>query len=267
MQNSENLNFECKNCSKEPYTHINIGRFISKLDLCFAKNDLEGAVATVEYWEKEAASLGDKSALLTILNEELGLFRRINNREKATRAIELTCEILDSEEIDESLSRATVLINLATTLSAFGDCERALAYYGKAESVYKHFQKESTYEFATLLNNKSASLCTLKRFDEAEACLRSAIEILSSDGRYDADIALSYLSLAHLYFDRDDNAIDAVESFVDTAWEYVNSSRQKRDSDYAFAISKCVPSFRYFGREIEAAALEEVAEEIYGGKV
>ncbi|MDO5123839.1 MAG: tetratricopeptide repeat protein [Eubacteriales bacterium] len=258
---------KCKSCSKEPTDRINVMRFISRLDDCFRKNDLEEAVNTVRFWEAEATRLHDTAGLLSVLNEELGLFRRLGDRENALRAIKLTCDILDKEDITGSISRATIIINLATTMKAFGDPQNAIIYYEKAQSVYSELKEEDTYEYATLLNNKSSTLCDLKRFDEAEACLRKAIEILNPMGDYDADIALSYLSLAHLYYDRDETSTETVEGFIDTAWDYINGNRQERNSDYAFAISKCAPSFRYFCREIEALALEETAKEIYGGNL
>ncbi len=261
----ENLN--CKSCSKEPQDRINIMRFINRMDEHFRKNDLEGAVATVEFWQAEAERLRDTSALLTILNEELGLFRRIRDEERALKAIELTLGILNKENTDQSLSRATILINLATTLSAFNKAEEALLYYEKAEDVYSKNGKTDSYEYASLCNNKASSLSELCRFDEAEKSLIKAIEILDKEGKHDVDIALSYLSLAHLYYDRDETSVLKVEEFLDTAWDYINSQRQAHDSEYAFGISKCIPSFRYFKRESEALALQETAEEIYGGAV
>ena len=69
--------------------------------------------------------------------------------------------------------------------------------------------------------------------------------------------------LAHLTFDRDDNAYDEVEALLDEAWEYINSTRQIRDGNYAYVLRKCAPSFDYFQRPIEAQALREVAQEIY----
>ena len=262
-----NDDFNCKSCSKEPQDRINIMRFINRMDEHFRKNDLAGAIDTVEFWEAEATRLNDTAALLTILNEELGLFRRVQNEEKALRAIKLTLDILNGENTQGSLSRATIFINLATTLSAFGKTEEALTYYEKAEEVYEKSGDLKSYEYATLLNNKSSALTELKRFGEAEENLKRAIEILDSEGKHDVDIALSYLSLAHLYYDRDSNSVLQVEEFIDTAWEYINSKRQAHDGEYAFAISTCVPSFRYFKREIEALALEETAKEIYGGAV
>ena len=72
--------------------------------------------------------------------------------------------------------------------------------------------------------------------------------------------------LAHLTYDRDDTAIEKVESLLDEAWEYVNSDNQPKDGNYAYVLRKCAPSFDYFQRLIEAQACRDVANEIYYGE-
>ncbi len=252
---------ECKSCSKEPQTYLNIPRFIQKMDDCFARNDLDSAVKTVRFWESEARTLGDNRGLLSVLNEQLGLFRRLGDKVECARAVEETEKLLSSGNFDSSVSVATVYINLATSLSSLGMYERALAHYETAESVYLAYGRESTYEYATLLNNKSNSLASLAMYASATDCLNKAIGILDEEGRHDADIALSYLALAELRSTRNED----VEPLLDTAWEYINSERNSRDSAYAFAIKKCAPFYRLFGREMEADALEAVADDIYRG--
>ncbi len=257
----------CKSCSKEPVGRINVGRFISKLTEALNKNDLKSAAETVEYWEKEAAALGDNMGLVSVLNEELGLYRRLGDKDKGIKAIEKTEKLLESEGLLDTLSGATVCINLATTLKAFENPDKGLYFYDLAQKVYIENGKTESFEYAALLNNKSSALIDLERFDEAESALERAIEILKAEGNHDGDIALSYLSLAHLTFERDDTAYQRVEEYIDLAWEFINSKRQKRDADWAFAISKCVPSLKYFKRELEAEVLEELAEEIWGNRL
>ncbi|MGN1042279.1 MAG: tetratricopeptide repeat protein [Christensenellales bacterium] len=255
----EEKKFECKSCSNEPSGKINVSRVVNKLDECFAKNDLAEAVRTVEYWENEARSLNDFCGLLSVLNEELGLYRTLNDEAKGMRAVRLALEILAE---DDSLSRATVYVNVATTLKAFGRAEEGLPYYDKAEQSYLKHGFQNTYEHAALLNNKGTALSDLARYDEAEKCFIDAINILKEEGNHDADIAISVLSLAYIVFEREEN-YDKVEQMLDVAWDYLNSERQPHDFNYAAAIKKCVPSLRYFQRGMEADALEETANEIY----
>ncbi|HBK02216.1 MAG TPA: hypothetical protein DDY77_04215, partial [Clostridiales bacterium] len=121
-------------------------------------------------------------------------------------------------------------------------------------------------EYAALLNNCGSALSELRRFDEAENLMKKAIEILKEDGTHDGEIAVSLINLAHLYYDRDDTSQKEVEKLLDEAWEYINSPRQPHDANYAFILSKCAPSLKYFHRFDEAEAITAVANEIYGKK-
>ncbi len=258
-------NKKCRSCSKEPEDRLNIARFIAALDKALSKGDLESAQRVLEFWHSEAIRLCDKRALLTILNEELGFYRRVSNEKKALEAIEATLELL--KDAGESLSSAVIYTNLATTLKAFKRPQEALLYYSRAEELYTKNNGCGSFEYAALLNNKSSSLSDLGRFHEAKDCLLKAIELLKKEGEHDGEIALSLLSLAHAEFDSGCEDFEKIEKLIDSAWDYICSPRQKKDSNYAFIISKCAPSFRYFKRELEADALDELSREIYGGLV
>ena len=123
---------------------------------------------------------------------------------------------------------------------------------------------EKSFEYAALLNNYGSALSEICRFDEAENLMKKAIEILKEDGTHDGEIAVSLINLAHLYYDRDDTSQKEVEKLLDEAWEYINSPRQPHDANYAFILSKCAPSLKYFHRFDEAEAILSVANEIYG---
>ncbi len=257
--------FGCSSCVKEPVERINATRFIEKLDSFFAKNDLAGAGTYLDHWEGEARSLGDDRGLLTVLNEKLGFYRRTNEREKAMTTVGKVQELIRLLDLDNALSTATIYVNAATTLKAFGRPEEGLGLYDKAEKIYLANNQEDTFEYTAFLNNKATALCDQERYQEAESCYRRAIEILKAEGKHDGEIAVTLINLAHLIFDRDSTAYEQVEETLDLAWEYLNSPRQPRDANYAFILSKCAPSLRYFKRTMEANALEAVAREIYGG--
>jgi len=256
---------ECCSCVKEPKDRINAIRLLSKLDEFFKTNDLAGAGDYLRYWEKEAESLFDKRGLLTVLNEELGYYRRTNEPERGITAVRKAASLIDELGMNENASAAVIFVNMATTLKAFGKAAEGIAYYEQAEKIMTDSCREQTYDFAAMLNNKASSLCDMGRLDEAEECYKRAIAILDKNGEHDGEIAVSYVNLAHLYFDRDGNAYEQVEKLLDTAWEYINSERQPHDANYAFILSKCAPSFEYFKRFDEAEALKEVAREIYEG--
>ena len=155
-------------------------------------------------------------------------------------------------------------MNAATTLKAFGRAAEGLSLYDRAEEVYLQNGMAETFEYAALLNNKATSLCDMKRYGEAETCYERAVGILKAEGKHDADIALSLLGLCHLYYERDDAAaVNRIEKTLDEVWEWAVSPRIEKNSDYAYALTRCIPSLRYFRREAEADVLQDMSDEIY----
>ena len=245
--------------------HISVQRFIDQLDRCFNRNDMKAARDCLTAWEQEARNLQDDRGLLTVLNEAVGYYRRTQKKGKAMAAMRECTALVEKLRLADTLSGATVYINAATTLAFFGQPGEALALYDQAAACYQAQGQTETYEYAALLNNSAAAYNELKRYDEAEARWRQAVDILKIEGKHDGELAISLVMLAHLTFDRDDTAYEQVERLLDEAWEYINSPNQPRDGNYAYVLRKCAPSFEYFQRPEAAQALREVAKEIYEG--
>ena len=241
---------------------LDLSRFFARLDGCFERNDLRGARDCLAEWEANAREIGDDRALLSVLNEAVGFWRRQQKRSRALAATEECLALTKKLGLEDALSGATIYINAATTSAFFGDPDGGLALYDRAAACYEKAGAEKTFEYASLLNNRAGTLYGVKRFDEAETCWRKAIAILQEIGGHAGEIAISLVMLAHLAFDRDDDR-ETTERLLDEAWEYLNSEDQVRDGNYAYVLRKCAPSFDYFGRPMEAAALKEVAKEIY----
>jgi len=254
---------ECRSCVKEPTGRINVARFVDKLDECFARNDINAAKECIAFWQNEADKLGDRRGLLSVLNEAVGLYRKCRDEENAMKCIEKAIDLIYENGLNDSISGATVFINVATALSSFDKFEKALEYYYIADEIYIKQCKTETYEYAALINNQASALNGIKKYDESEKCYLRAIDILKKDGKHDGEIAVSLINLAHLRYDRDSNDIENVENTIDAAWEYINSPNQPHDANYAFILSKLAPSFEYFQRPEQAQALKEVSDEIY----
>ena len=52
---------------------------------------------------------------------------------------------------------------------------------------------------------------------------------------------------------------------MERAWDYLNAPGLPRNGYHAFTISKCGPSFDYFGYFLYSKELKERAERIYAG--
>ena len=246
---------------------IDTNRFLKNLDMFFNKNDLPGAGDYLSFWENEARNINDEHALLTILNEYLGYCRRTNNEVKALKTIDECKLLIEKLNLSNTISAATIYINAATTYYHFGNIESGLILYEKARKCYVDLKKTDSYEYATLLNNSAGALTSLKKYDDAEKNYLEAIEILKHIGNHESEIALSLVMIAHITFDKTDNADDSiynkVESLLDEAYMYLKSDNIIRNGNFAFILDKCAPSFDYFKRPGQANAMRELSKQIY----
>ena len=256
--------FLCSSCSKEPTGSINVERFITSLDKCFLTNDLKKAQEIIDFWKAEAFALNDERGRLSIVNEELGFYRRTADAKKGLEAVSEALALIESLGLENDFSAADIFVNAATTLKCFKKPAEAIEFYEKAEQLFTSRGKRD-FDYAAFLNNYASALSDLESYDKAEQLYKKAISVLKETGGHDGEIAVTLINLAHLIFDRDDTAYEQTEKTLDEAWEYINSDNQKRDANYAFILSKCAPSLRYFQREEQALACEQVAEEIYSG--
>jgi len=260
IENNEKI---CRSCSKEPTDRINIMRVIAKLEEHFATNDLPGAVSLLRYWEREARDCGDRRGLLSILDEELGLYRRTADEKSALCAIKDAFALIQELSLQNTLSGATIYLNGATTLKAFGKAEEAMPYYQQAQRVYEETLPPDDFHMAALYNNMASACADLGRVEEAEGYYCSAIEILSEKQGNNGEIAVSMVNLAHLY--HDGNPLDErVELMLDKAWEFLLPERNEQNGNYAFVCSKCAPSYGYFGHFVRQQELNARAEALYG---
>lgn len=249
---------------------VDISRFLQKLDSCFNQNDLESAEKCISFWENEAINAKDDRALLTILNESLGVYRRVNNEEKAIIAIEKSKKLISILNLEDNISGVTIYVNMATDYTHFGKVDAALMLYEKAKSIYKKNGKIKTYEYASLLNNCAGALSSIRKYNESEKYYLEAIDVLKQVGNRDAEIALSLTMLSHVIFDKndkpDDETYEKVESLLDEAIKFLNSDKIIRDGNFAFILTKCAPSFKYFKRPLIANEMMKLANEIYNKK-
>jgi len=198
-----------------------------------------------------------------VLNEKIGFSRRIGDEQMAMSAVSEAKDLIDEKRILNNPSGAVICTNIATTLKEFNHAEEGLPLYDLAEKVYINFGMDNSYEYAAMLNNKATALSSLQRYEEGENCLNKAMEILKKEGVHEAEISVSLVNLAHIVYEREKD-IDKVNSILDKAWDCIISTNQLHDGNYAYTLTKCSPTFRFFGREMEADALDSTADEIYG---
>jgi len=244
-----------------PIERIPISRIIEKLDLYLNKNDIESAKAHLLYWEKEALSLKDLSGALTIVNELIGFYRKSQDEKNAFIYCDKANELIKKLNLLDSISSATILLNIATAKKAFNKAEEALPIYNQALSLYQKYLDSNDTRFSGLYNNMALALVDLNKFKKAEQYYLSAIKILQDNNGIKADIAISYINLAHLYEKME--LKDKITDCLFSAYNILNDESNEKNGYFAYVLSKCYPSFEYFGFSVIAKELKKESEEIY----
>ncbi len=250
--------------NSEPKARIPVDRLIDTLDRHFARNDLAGAGRLFSYWHREAETLGDREGLLTVLNEEMGFYRRTGDCAAALAAVEAGLSLIAQLGREDMLSSATVYLNAATTLKAFGKAGDALPLYERAERIYEKKLSPTDALFGGLYNNRALAYADLGRYADAEASYRAALCVMERVPHGEPEVAVTYVNMAHLFEAEGKPAADIADC-MERAAKKLLSPAMRHDANFAFVASKCYPSFAHFGYAETAERLREVSERIYAG--
>ncbi len=244
-----------------PLGSIPVGRVIDKVDAMLARNDYAEAGRLLTYWRDEAVALRDPEGELAMENELVGYYRKQNESEKGLASISRALTLVKELKQGEMASGATVFVNCATAYRAFGMLEKALPLYRSAQEVYNNVLDSTDARFGALYNNMSMTLSELGELDEAEKACFSALSIMENLSGGEAEAAITYINLAHIYEAADKTS--KIEGCMVRAYRLLKSDKLAHDGYYAFVLEKCAPSFAYFGDEKICDELTREAEAIY----
>ncbi len=245
-------------------TKISVEAFIKELDSFFAKNDLQGAGRCLLEWRDRAVFAGDKRGELSILNEMTGFYRQTSDEENGMNAIRDAFRLIEETGIKNELSAGTIYLNCATTMKSFGKITEAMKYYDKALEIFKINLDENDPLFAGFYNNIALAMQDLKQYSRAEECFLRANEINMKSVGNELETAISYVNLAHLYYEINPED-ERVNPLMERALEILECEDYFGYKKYAFTCKKCAPSFGYFGFFFAERELNERADRIYAG--
>lgn len=246
-----------------PKGYIPIKSVLAKLDSAEWKNDMAEAERLVEYWEQEGLALGDERGLLTIYSEQMGLYRKLLKADKGLRSVENGLRLVEKLGLSETTSGATIMLNAATTMKAFGKAKEAIPLYEKVKKIYDETLPEDDGKRAGFYNNAALCYADVGEYDRAEDYYRKALEVLAKSEGNENEIAITYVNLAHLTENFDDREEDAY-AFMEKALEALRGQKNQNGA-YAGTCEKCAPSFGYFGYFLAEEELKKRAKEIYEG--
>lgn len=241
---------------------VPVPRLIKELDGLYNSGREREAGAFLENWREKAAALGDWRGELSLLSELMGHYRRSGEAEKGLKAVEDGLNIIKEHNMGGTVSGATVMLNAATTMKCFGRAMESVSIFEHVSRVYSAHLSPEDYRFGGLYNNMALSYADIGEFEKAEIHFHLAMRVISGCNAPDNELAVTLCNMAEMY-DRQDPEDERIGECMEKAWEHLNAPELPRDGYYAFTVSKCAPSFDYFGYFLYARELRERAEKIY----
>lgn len=246
-------------------THIPTTRVMEKLDEYFSRNDYRSAERHLKYWLAEAVAGNDIQGEIAILNEQIGIYRKIGKEKECLEAIDAVMALSEKHDMENTAVLGTTLVNVATGYKAFGKAKTALPFYEKARSIYESVLKPHDGRLGGLYNNMALALTELHDFRGAEDLYNKALEIMSKQKYGEAEMAITYLNIADLVAAEfgEEAGEKRIRECIDKAEELLDTPSLPRNGYYAFVCEKCAPSFGYYGYFLAEQKFMKCAREIY----
>ncbi len=250
---------------------ISIQRVLDKLDSYLDKNQYQAAERHLCYWLEEADALGDSRGAFAVLNEMVGLYRKMEKKPEGLAACDRLIKLTEEASLSDTVSAATAFLNIATAYKSFGMAEEAYTLYEQAREIYERSLDHTDQRLAGLYNNMALTLAALGRFREAEDLYEKALLILGAVVESECERAITYLNLADLIHEQSEDGKDEqrVEESVQCAADLMEQAwdRGARDGNYAFVAEKCAPVFSHYGFFVVANRMKERSEKIHRGDI
>ena len=243
---------------------FDVPALIRELDALYAHGREREAEGFLERALADARAAGDWRSELSVLSELLGQYRRTGNREAGLRCVQDALDLIRVHRMGQTVSAATVMLNAATTLKAFGRAKESIPIFTHAARVYADHLDPADYRFAGLYNNMALSYDDAGDPESAERFFKLALKVIAKTEHPENDSAVTWCNMAEMYARRDmeDPRIDAC---LEKAWACLDAPALPHDGYHAFTISKCAPTFDTFGYFLYAKTLRERTEQIYAG--
>lgn len=238
---------------------------LAKLDSYLSKNDYSSAEKLLLYWLDEAKKTNDKSGVLLMNNELMGLYRKLGEKEKSLSHAQAALMTVEEMKIGDNTGAATTFLNAATVFKAFGMAEKSLPLFEKAQIIYESNLSENDSRLGGLYNNMALTCVDLKDFSRADKLYAKAFEVMGrvQGGKPEQAVTcLNMASAAEAEYGLE-NAEKTINGCLETAMKLLDESFSETDGNYAFVCEKCSGVFGYYGYFFYQKELERRAAKIY----
>ncbi len=244
---------------------ISGGRVIQRLDELLSKNDYSAAKKHLLYWLGEAKSTSDSNGTLLILNELMGLTRKLGEGEEALGFTADALNQIKVMNIENNIGAATTYLNSATVYKAFGKAAEGIELFYKAKDIYERNLADNDDRLGGLYNNMALALVDLGRFDEANELYQKALAVMRRLEGKEPEQAITYLNMASALETQLglEQADERIAEYIKMAMQLLDASQDQNDGNYAFVCEKCASVFGYYGYFGYEKELNERSRRIY----
>lgn len=221
---------------------------IAGLDKLLFSGDDAAAGEYLDRWCQRAQEVGDWRTELTLQSELMGFHRRTSDKNAAMAAVERGLELIREHRLGSTVSGATIFLNAATTLKAYGMAERSIPMFVQTCRVYSQTLDPLDYRFGGLYNNMALSYADIGEYDTAEGYYKKALGVIVHCDTPQNELAVTYCNLAELY-ERMGREADIAKA-LNLALDNLRSPALPHDGYYDFTVSKCLPTFEHFGYKL-----------------
>ena len=130
---------------------------IAGLDKLLFSGDDAAAGEYLDRWCQKAQEAGDWRTELTLQSELMGFHRRTSDKAAAMAAVERGLELIREHRLGSTVSGATIILNAATTLKAYGMAVQSIPMFVQTCRVYSQTLDPLDYRFGGLYNNMALS--------------------------------------------------------------------------------------------------------------
>ena len=179
---------------------MNINRVLEEYDSLFGSTTLTEIETYLYEKIKEAVEEQDDAAIITLLNEMIGLCRDTSQKEKALIYCEQLKKLMIRMNLEGTKDFATSMQNIANAYRAFGLWDEAEEAFQVIEKTYEVCLQQGDYLWASLYNNWGLLYQEKQEYEKSVETLQKALDLIVQMSKQKIKEAITKTNLANSLF-------------------------------------------------------------------
>ena len=215
---------------------MNINSVLAEYDKLFGNITLTEIETYLYEKIKEAVEEQDDSAIITLLNEMIGLCRDTSQKEKALIYCEQLKKLMIRMNLEGTKDYATSMQNIANAYRAFGLWDEAEEAFQIIEKTYEAYLDKGDYLWASMYNNWGLLYQEKQEYGKSAETLQKALSLIVQIPNNKIKEAITKTNLANSLFGlQTDEAMEQGYSYLTEAIEIFIEDGEK-DFHYGAAL-------------------------------